>query len=249
MTRVLLLGGTTEASLLARRLSETHADAVFSYAGRTASPVPQPLPTRVGGFGGAAGLVRYLREAGITHVIDATHPFAVQMSRNAIVACAEAAVPLCAFERAAWAAGPGDDWRRVADIEGAVAALPDRRARVFLATGRQTLEPFAAKPQHRYLLRLVDPPEMALPLPDATVVVARGPFTEAADRVLLAGHRIDIVVAKNAGGTGARAKLDAARALGLPVILIDRPELPPRRRAASIDEVMAFLDHPADLGV
>ncbi len=203
----------------------------------------------MGGFGGAAGLVRYLREAGITHVIDATHPFAVQMSRNAIVACAEAAVPLCAFERAAWAAGPGDDWRRVADIEGAVAALPDRRARVFLATGRQTLEPFAAKPQHRYLLRLVDPPEMALPLPDATVVVARGPFTEAADRVLLAGHRIDIVVAKNAGGTGARAKLDAARALGLPVILIDRPELPPRRRAASIDEVMAFLDHPADLGV
>ncbi len=247
--RVLLLGGTTEASLLARRLAQDRVDAVFSYAGRTGMPVPQPLPTRIGGFGGVAGLSRYLAEEGITHVVDATHPFAAQMSRNAMAACTAAGVPLCALERAPWIAGPGDDWRHVASLDDAVAALPDRPTRVFLAIGRQNLDPFAAKPQHHYLLRLVDPPEAPLPLPDATVVIARGPFAEPADRALLAAHRIEIVVAKNAGGTGARAKLDAARALGLPVVLIDRPKLPPRRIAGTVEEVMAFLAHPADLGV
>ena len=247
--RILLLGGTTEASLLARRLAKDRVDAVFSYAGRTDAPVAQPLPTRIGGFGGPEGLARYLAEAGITHTVDATHPFAAQMSRNAVAACTAAGVPLCAFERAPWAAEAGDDWRHVTDLDGAVAALPERPAQVFLAIGRQSLEAFAAKPQHHYLLRLVDPPQKPLPLPDTTVVIARGPFTEAADRELLARHRIGLIIAKNAGGTGARAKLDAARALGLPVVLIDRPKLPPRRIAGSVEEVMAFLAHPADLGV
>src|SRR5690606_25742976 len=154
MTRVLLLGGTTEASQLARALAAAGIDAVFSYAGRTGAPVEQPLPTRIGGFGGPEGLVRCLREEGITHVVDATHPFAARMSRNAVEACGTANVPLCASDRAPWAAGPGDDWRHVPDIAGAVAALPDAPAPVFLAIGRQNLEPFTAKPQHRYLLRL-----------------------------------------------------------------------------------------------
>jgi len=249
MTRVLLLGGTTEASQLARALAAAGIDAVFSYAGRTGAPVEQPLSTRIGGFGGPEGLVRCLREEGITHVVDATHPFAARMSRNAVEACGTANVPLCAFERAPWAEGPGDDWRHVPDIAGAVAALPDAPAPVFLAIGRQNLEPFAAKPQHRYLLRLVDPPGDVLPLPDTEVVIARGPFTEAGDAALLRTHGIEVIVAKNAGGTGARAKLDAARALGLPVILIDRPALPTRRVARSVEEVMDFLAHPADLGV
>lgn len=224
-------------------------DAVYSYAGRTGAPVAQPLPTRIGGFGGAEGLARYLTAEGITHVVDATHPFAAQMSRNAIAACTETGIPLCAFERPPWQAGPDDDWTHVPDIAAAVAALPQNPARVFLAIGRQTLAAFAAKPQHHYLLRLVDPPEGALPLPDAEAVIARGPFTEAGDRALLGDHGVTHIVAKNAGGTGARAKLDAARALGLPVILIDRPALPPRRIADSVDEVMAFLFHPADLGL
>lgn len=234
---------------MARRLANDRVDAVFSYAGRTGAPVAQPLPTRIGGFGGPEGLARYLAEEGITHVVDATHPFAAQMSRNAVAACAAGGVPLCAFERAPWASGPGDDWRHVADLAAAVAALPDRPARVFLAIGRQNLDPFAAKPQHHYLLRLVDPPDGPLPLPDTTVIIARGPFDAAADRTLMAAERIEVVIAKNAGGTGARAKLDAARALGLPVILIDRPALPPRRIARTVEEVMAFLAHPADLGV
>ncbi len=249
MTRVLLLGGTTEASQLARALASAGIDAVFSYAGRTEAPVAQPVPTRVGGFGGVAGLVRYLRDEGVTHVVDATHPFAARMSRNADEACDAAGVPLCGFERPPWEPGRGDDWRSVPDVAAAVAALPDTPARVFLAIGRQNLEPFAARPQHRYLLRLVDPPEGVLPLPDAEIVIARGPFTETGDAALLSAHGIEFIVAKNAGGTGARAKLDAARTLGLPVILIDRPALPPRRIARSVEEVMAFLAHPADLGV
>ncbi|MCU9849429.1 cobalt-precorrin-6A reductase [Defluviimonas sp. WL0024] len=249
MTRVLLLGGTTEASGLARHFAATGVTAVFSYAGRTEAPVAQPLPTRIGGFGGAEGLARYLRAESITHVVDATHPFAAEMSRNAIAACAETGTPLCAYERAPWQAGDGDDWTHVPDLQAAVAALPVTPARIFLAIGKQTLAGFAAKPQHHYLLRLVDPPEGALPLPDAEAVIARGPFTEAGDRALLRDHRITHIVAKNAGGSGARAKLDAARRLGIPVILIDRPSLPPRRIARDLDEVMAFLAHRADLGV
>lgn len=247
--RVLLLGGTTEASLLARHLAAEGVDAVYSYAGRTDTPVAQPLPTRIGGFGGVEGLVDYLKAESITHLIDATHPFAAGMSANAISACTETEIALCALERAPWAADAGDDWTHVPDLNGAVAALPEEPACVFLAIGRQSLAAFAAKPWHHYVLRLVDAPQGKLPLPDAEVVIARGPFTEEGDRKLLKSRRVNLIVAKNSGGTGARAKLDAARALRLPVILIDRPALPPRRIASSIEDVMAFLAHSADLGV
>lgn len=243
------MGGTTEASQLARRLAAAGVEAVFSYAGRTDAPVAQPLPTRVGGFGGVSGLAEYLRAERISHVIDATHPFAAQISSNAVAACTQAAVPLLAFERAPWAAGPGDRWIRVADLAGAVAALPEAPARVFLAIGKQTLAEFAARPQHHYLLRLVDPPQGTLPLPDVAVEIARGPFTLAGDTALLQAHRITHIVAKNAGGSGARAKLDAARALGLPVILIDRPAVPPRAVTDDPEQVMRWLGHSARLGV
>ena len=241
MTRILVLGGTTEASRLAQALSEARVDAVFSYAGRTNDPVAQPLPTRIGGFGGVMGLEAYLTHEGITHVVDATHPFASQMSHNAVTACASTATPLIVLERAAWAAGPGDDWHSVRDIDAAVDALPDVPARVFLASGKQTLAPFAAKPQHHYLLRLVDPPAAGLPLPDVAAVIARGPFTADGDEALLRGHAITHIVAKNAGGAGAEAKLIAARKLGLPVILIERPHLPDRLVIGSVDGVMGWL--------
>ena len=246
MTRILLLGGTTEASLLARALAEAGADVVFSYAGRTDSPVPQPLPTRVGGFGGVAGLLDYLRRENIGAVVDATHPFAAQMSRNAVEACAEAGVPLLGLQRPAWVAGAGDLWTHVDSIEAAVAALPDAPVRVFLAIGKQNLAPFASKPHH-YLLRLVDAPE-APPLPDCSVVLARGPFQVEGDKVLMMQHNISHIIAKNAGGAGAAAKLEAARDLRLPVILIERPALPARQVVATIPEVMGWLSH-ADLGV
>ncbi len=243
MTRVLLLGGTTEASRLAQALAQAGIDAVFSYAGRTGAPVAQPLPTRIGGFGGAGGMAQALREGGFSHLVDATHPFAARISANAAEACAATGVALIALQRPAWAAQQGDRWTRVADTAAAVAALPDAPVRVFLATGKQGLLPFAAKPQHHYLLRLVDPPGAPLPLPQTSVVIARGPFDAEGDRALMDAHRVTHVVAKNAGGLGAEAKLIAARALGLPVILIDRPALPPRREVASVAEVMDWLAH------
>ncbi|CUH88023.1 Precorrin-6A reductase [Phaeobacter sp. CECT 5382] len=246
MTRTLLLGGTTEATRLARALAEAGADAVFSYAGRTHSPVAQPLPTRVGGFGGVAGFVDYLRAEAITHVVDATHPFAAQMSRNVIAACDATGVPLCAFERPAWQAAEGDRWIHVADMASAVAALPETPMRVFLAIGKQNLNVFAVKPQHHYLLRLVDAPETELPLPDCAVELARGPFDLAGDLELLRHHRITHIVAKNAGGTGAMAKLTAARKLDLPIVMINRPELPTRQVLGDLAEVMAWLFHASD---
>lgn len=216
---------------------------MFSYAGRTAQPVPQPLPTRVGGFGGAEGLAAYLKAKGITHVIDATHPFAAQMSSNAVQACGAAGVKLCAFERPAWQAGEGDDWLHADSPAEAVNALPGPPARVFLAIGKQNLGAFAAKPQHHYLLRLVDRPEAPLPLPNTTVEIARGPFDAEGDTVLMQRNRITHVVAKNAGGAGAAAKLAAARALGLPVIMIARPQVPARPVMGSVAEVMSWLSH------
>jgi len=243
MTGILLLGGTTEASALAKALAVAGRQAVFSYAGRTARPVPQPLPMRIGGFGGVAGLVAYLRAEGISHVVDATHPFAAQMSTNAVEACAEAGVVLCALERQPWQAGEGDDWRHVPDMAAAVDALPQQGARVFLAIGKQNLDGFAAKPGNHYLLRLVDAPEAALPLPNCEVVIARGPFDATADQALMAEYRISHVVSKNAGGIGAVAKLQAARALGVPIVMIDRPQVPDRQILRSVGEVMTWLDH------
>jgi len=242
-----LLGGTTEASRLARALKDAGVDAIFSYAGRTESPVAQPLPTRVGGFGGVAGLLAWLRDQQITHVVDATHPFAAQMSQNAVTACAAIGVALIALERPAWLPQAGDSWLCVPDVAAAVVALPETPSRVFLAIGRQHLAPFATRPQHQYLLRWVDAPTDELPLPHAQVVIARGPFTVEGDRALLQEHRITHVVAKNSGGAGAAAKLEAARSLGLPVILINRPKVPERRTAATVAQVMAWLGNHCGL--
>ena len=247
MNRVLLLGGTTEASLLARALADAKVDAVFSYAGRTLDPVAQPLPQRSGGFGGVAGLVAYLRAEAISHIVDATHPFAAEMSRNAVEASAETGVALMALERMAWL---GDaTWKNVPSIMAAAAALPDAPTRVFLAIGRQHLDDFATAPQHHYLLRLVDAPEHPMPLPNTEIIIDRGPFRLEADVELLRQHRIQIVVSKNSGGTGARAKIDAAHLLGLPVVMIDRPSLPPRPVCGTVAEVMEWLGHATPRGV
>lgn len=238
---ILLLGGTTEAGLAARALQAAGIAAVYSYAGRTGTPVVQPLPQRVGGFGGVEGLTGYLGTEKISHVIDATHPFAAGMSANAVAACAAAGVALLALEREPWVAGIGDRWTHVPDIEGAAEALAGPARRVFLAIGRQHLAGFAGQPQHHYLLRLVDPPQGELPLPLARVVVARGPFDVARDTNLMREHGTEIVVAKNAGGKAAVAKIAAARGLGLPVIMIDRPVLPERPVVRNVAAVMEWL--------
>jgi len=246
--RALILGGTTDANLLAVATARAGIDAVYSYGGRTRAPADQPLPVRSGGFGGVSGLADYLRREAITHVIDATHPFAAEMSRNAIAACAQTTTPLIALERAPWDKTSGDRWIEVADVVSAVATLPDSRANVFLAIGRQHIAPFGTRPQHAYTLRFVDPPEQALPLPDAEIIVSRGPFTLEGELEMMRARRIEWIVARNSGGTGARAKVDAARVLGLPVIMITRPLLPERPRVESVSEVMQWLGHRTCLG-
>jgi precorrin-6A/cobalt-precorrin-6A reductase len=246
--RALILGGTGDANRLAEIFVRETIDAIYSYAGRTQIPLGHALPVRIGGFGGAMGLADYIRNERITHVIDATHPFAAEMSRHAVEACAVANVPLVALERAPWSRTTGDIWIEVADIAGAIDHLPEQRARVFLAIGRQHITSFAAKPQHVYTLRFVDAPKGALPLPEAEVIVSRGPFTPEGDRELMRGRGIEWLVARNSGGAGARAKIDAARELGLPVIMIARPALPDRQRLESAEEVLAWLAHDARLG-
>ena len=243
----LILGGTTEANQLAAALSEAGLPAILSYAGRTERPRPQPVPTRTGGFGGAECLAAFLRKRGIGRVIDATHPFAARISGNAVIACAATGIPLLALERLAWRPRPGDRWITVPDLPAAAALLSGPPQRVFLAIGRQHLAAFAGQPQHHYLLRLVDPPEGPLPLPDCAVEIARGPFDTAGDRALMQQHGITLIVAKNAGGSGAEAKLSAARDLSLPVILIDRPAIPARPVTASVAEALDWCH--TDLGV
>ncbi|WP_299699032.1 cobalt-precorrin-6A reductase [uncultured Tateyamaria sp.] len=247
---LLILAGTTETTAFANAAAKAGLAGMVSFAGRVERPKRQPLPQRIGGFGGVDGLVAHMRDEQITHVIDATHPFAAQMSRNAVEACAKADVPLIALTRKPWSAQAGDAWTRVPDIPGAVAALDQPAVRVMLAVGRMHLVEFAPNPQHFYLLRLVDPPKDLPPFPDHHVLVSRGPFTETDDLALMQEHRIDLVVSKNAGGSGAYAKIAAARSLGLPVIMIDRPAVPDRQEAHSVAQVMDWLRHSGvDLGV
>jgi precorrin-6A/cobalt-precorrin-6A reductase len=243
MKRILILGGTTEARRLAERLApRADLDVTLSLAGRTATPAAQPVPVRIGGFGGAAGLAAWIEARAIDVVIDATHPYAAQISANAAEAAARARVPLLAIERSAWSQVDGDRWIEVADVPAAVAALGAAPRRVFLALGRNELRPFEAAPQHFYLVRSVDPVTPPLALPQAEYLTGRGPFDEAAEHALLAGHRIDVIVAKNSGGTATYGKIEAARRLGLPVIMLGRP--PPRPDAVgSVEEVLARLDH------
>jgi precorrin-6A/cobalt-precorrin-6A reductase len=247
--KLLILGGTTEASALARLVAARGLDAVLSYAGRTERPRPQPVPCRVGGFGGVDGLTDWLRRHRITHVVDATHPFADRMSGHAAAACAAAGVPLVALTRPAWEPGPGDRWRRVASVAAAARTLAETEPprRVFLAIGRQHVDAFAAAPRHRYLLRFVDGPQAVPSLPQHAVIVARGPFTVDGDAALLTAHGIDLVVSKNSGGSGARAKIDAARRLRLSVLMIDRPAAPAAPAVGDPEAVLDWLDH-ADLG-
>ncbi len=211
------------AALLA---GDARFDPMLSLAGVTKTPRPPPIPWRSGGFGGFPGLTQYLTQNGIGALIVATHPFAVQMRANAAAAALATQTPVLFIERPAWQPQPGDNWREVPDMAHAATALGCTPRRVLLTIGRKDLHPFAAAPWHEYFIRSVDaPPPEALP-PKAKIITARGPFTAADDRQLLTGHHIEIIVTKNSGGTATVAKLHAARALGLPVVMVARPAWP-----------------------
>jgi len=242
--RILVLGGTWVARQQSEQLAQRPGLSVtVSLAGRTAAPAAMPVPVRTGGFGGAEGLAVYLAEQRIDLLIDATHPYAAIISANAAVAAKQAKVRILALRRPPWTAQPGDRWIEVADMQDAARALGATPRRVFLALGRKDLTPFEAAPQHRYLIRSVDPVTPPLALPEAEYITARGPFGEAQERALLETNRIDIIVAKNSGGDATQGKIAAARALGLAVIMQRRPPLPDIPVAASVADALAALDH------
>lgn len=239
--KVLLLGGTTEAAVLARLLAaDPRFDATLSLAGRTKSPAASPLPTLVGGFGGAKGLLAYLLENKVDALVDATHPYAAQMTMHAVEAATDCDTALLALRRPAWEQQPGDRWQQVADAESAVEALGTDPKRVFLSMGRLEIHSFARAPQHDYLIRSVDHPG-DLPMPYVSVITAKGPFDPAAEAALLKQHRIEVLVSKNSGGSATYGKIQAARDLGVPVIMLARPTLPWADSVTGPEAAMAWL--------
>lgn len=255
--RVLLLGGTREASLIAQMLAAQGTDAIFSYAGVTHAPLAQPLPVRVGGFGGVQGLVHYMQHESITHLIDATHPFAARISDNARAACAAVgAVALLRVERPAWQPRSNECWTQVPDMEAAARSLPQAPTRVFAAIGRKQLAALAQHAaQHHYLLRWVDVQDVDentlknIGLPNAHIVplpLRAASHTVQDEIALLRQHRVQWLISKNAGGAAARLKLDAAHALGIQVVMVQRPtpSVAPPARFAHITqpaEALAWL--------
>ncbi|SDE17031.1 cobalt-precorrin-6A reductase [Rhodospira trueperi] len=241
--RVLILGGTTEGYALAEALvADGRWDPVSSLAGRTANPRPPAGDMRVGGFGGPEGLARWLTDQGIAAVIDATHPFARRMGWNAATACADTGVPLLRLERPKWVPRDGDAWTLVPDWDAAVDALRTLRAqRVLLAVGRQEVAPFAVLPDVWMLIRSVQAPDPMPPFTHAELLLARGPFSLEDETALLRDQRIDTIVCKNSGGA-TESKLAAARALGVRVVMRDRPRRPETVTVATVDAATGWLD-------
>jgi precorrin-6A/cobalt-precorrin-6A reductase len=237
--RVLILGGTAEARALASKLDAAGIGIVSSLAGRVQRPRLPVGEVRVGGFGGPEALGRWLREHRILAVVDATHPFAQRISTSAARATTAAGIPLLRLERPGWQAAPGDRWHWVDDLPGAaggVAALGARR--VWLTSGRQGLEAFAELDAW-FLIRCVDPPAVALPHRHE-LLLDRGPYTLAGELALLSEHRIELLVTKDSGGSLTAAKLAAARARGVPVVVVRRPARAPAAAVGSVDEAAAW---------
>ncbi len=241
-SRILILGGTGEARRLAEALARLPRKTIItSLAGRTTEPLRPPGELRIGGFGGAAGLAAYLESARIDQVIDATHPYAAAISRHAIEACAVASLPLIRLERPAWPAQAGDCWIEVDCLAAAAAVLPQLGRRAFLTIGTKELAAFAEVEGVSFLVRLVDRPSENFALPGAEIVLGRGPFAEAVELELLRRHRIDVVMAKNSGGSATYCKIAAARILGLPVLLLRRPPLPACTTVSSVEAAVNWV--------
>ena len=243
MKRILLLGGVSEALAIARRLGPDH---VYSLAGLGKVPDDLACQVRVGGYGGAEGLARFMNDEGIGLLVDATHPYAAQISRNAAQASRLAGVACWALRRPGWQAGPGDDWREVADWPELIEALKDFR-RPFFTLGREPLEHLHEIPAHQYwTVRCLQ----SLPGAErAEVIGARGPFSLAGERELFAQLDSDVLISKNSGSQSTEPKLQVARERGLPVLILKRPELPLVDREFDSTEALwqglaTYLDTP-----
>lgn len=237
--KILILGGTAEARELANRLVAAGHDIITSLAGRTHDPKLPPGKIRIGGFGGVAGLRDYLLFERIERLLDATHPYAGQMSAHAVAAAEISGVPLVRYMRPAWEPQPGATWLQVDSVAEAAASLPDA-ARVLLTTGHAGLALFMARDDCRFIVRTIEAPSLPLPA-NATLLQTRPPHSLDEERDLLAREHITHLVTKNSGGSQTAAKLEAARDLGVAVIMIARPPYAAATEVDSLDAAIAAI--------
>ncbi|WP_418068095.1 cobalt-precorrin-6A reductase [Roseibium porphyridii] len=246
LDHILLLAGTSEARQLAKSIAQRFAAVrlTVSFAGVVKDLPDLGVPTRVGGFGGVDGLVSYLQEEGVDLIIDATHPFAAQMSRHAVDAAGQTDTHLIRLERPIWHEVDGDTWQHVASTTAAAEALPEK-SRAFLSVGRKEIDKFTNRDDCFALVRMIEPPER--PLPDHWHLVLERPSKSVdAERHLLKHHKITHLVTKNSGGASSYAKIEAARQLEVPLLMIKRPALPDANTAASTAEVLKFIEQFVD---
>ncbi|MEA5571544.1 cobalt-precorrin-6A reductase [Calothrix sp. UHCC 0171] len=242
MKRILILGGTGDASALTARVSGLSGiEVITSLAGRTKNPLSPDGIVRIGGFGGVEGLVQYLRDEKIHVLIDATHPYAAQISGNAAAAAQICHIPHLMFVRPEWEQLPGDDWIGVDRVETAAMILSKFAKRVFLTVGRQQLAVFADLDHIWFLMRLIDPPAPDALLPQGEILSARGPFNLADERKILREYGIDTLVSKNSGGNATYGKIIAARELGIKVVMVQRPPTPDVEKVSDIEGALEWL--------
>ncbi|WP_199746645.1 cobalt-precorrin-6A reductase [Amycolatopsis sp. WAC 01416] len=237
--KLLILGGTGEARDLAKELVTRGEHVVSSLAGRVARPKLPDGEVRVGGFGGPEGLARWLTENDIDAVIDATHPFAERIGANAVFAARETGTPLLRLARPGWTERPDDSWHWADDLDHAARLLPALGERVFLTSGRQGLAAFAELDLW-FLIRCVDPPEAPLPRRHE-VLLDRGPYTVDGERELMERHGVEVLVTKDSGGAMTAAKLTAARGLGLPVVVVRRPQRPETASVTTVQDAVGWI--------
>lgn len=242
MQRVLIIGGTQEAVQLAAQLAQLPGvEVISSLAGRTRQPVIPAGTMRVGGFGGVDGLRDYLREQRIRLLLDTTHPFAAQISWQAAEAAQDCGVPHLQLVRPAWEPTVDDRWIVVDTLGAAAVRLPGLATRVFLSIGRQELATFAHLSALWFLMRMIEPPLPEAPRPPGTILLERGPWTLEAERRVLQTYAIEAIVSKNSGGEATYAKIQAARELGVPVVLVQRPPLPPGEQVATVEQASLWV--------
>lgn len=239
--KILLLAGTSEARQLAEVLaSQPGFDVTASLSGATRSPRDLPVATRVGGFGGREGQIEYLRKNEIEVLVDATHPFANRISQRSWEICADLGLPFLQILRRPWQAASGDRWTMVENGDQAADHIADG-SRVFLATGRQTLSEFAGLAKCYLICRQIDPPEQVFPFPNGEYLIGRPPFSVQDEYRLFQDLKVDWLVVKNAGGAASRTKLDAARRLAMPVLMLDRPPPPDGPRVQTAQQALVWI--------
>jgi precorrin-6A/cobalt-precorrin-6A reductase len=246
--RVLILGGTSDARELAARVATIQGiEAITSLAGRTREPTTPLGELRIGGFGGVAGLAKYLRQMKIDVLIDATHPFANQIAFNAADAATEVNIPCLKLMRRPWKKVEGDRWIEVDNVNAAAAALVNQAQRVFLTIGRQEIAAFAHLQDIWFLMRMIDPPEANAVVPPGIILCDRGPFVLHHERAILINYNIDTIVSKNSGGDDTYAKIVAARELGLQVVIVNRPVTPAGEQVTNVDDALLWLSQKLQL--